>query len=324
MQTTASMDSRGMASSLPASRLLWLSDALLLAVAAVWGSSYGVMKTALTFYPVLGLLALRFGLTFLLLLPALRGLRGVPAGLRWQIVGLGALLLAIFLFESYGVLHTQAARAAFLISLCVVFTPLVEWALLRRRPAGREWAAVGLSLAGAALLAGDAGGGFGLGDGLVLGAALLRALMVCLTRRVLAPGSTGLAPPALAVTAVQSGVVALGCALLATQQGPWPALPSLSGEPLFWVCLAWLVGACTLFAFFAQNAGLQRSTPTRVALLMGSEPAFGALFAVALLGERVGPTAWAGGALIVAAALLATVRWMPGRRRALDAPAARS
>ena len=33
------------------------------------------------------------------------------------------------------------------------------------------------SLLGAALLAGDAAGGFGLGDALVLGAALLRALI---------------------------------------------------------------------------------------------------------------------------------------------------
>lgn len=308
----------------PARRLLWLSDALLLAVAAVWGTSYGVMKTALAFYPVLGLLALRFGLTFVLLLPALRGLRGVPAALRWQMVGLGGLLLAIFLCESYGVLHTQAARAAFLISLCVVFTPLVEWVLLHRRPSGREWVAVGLSLLGAALLAGDAAGGFGLGDVLVLGAALLRALMVCCTRRVLAASSASSVPPALAVTAVQSGVVAVGCAVLATLQGPWPALPLLSGEPLFWACLAWLVGACTLFAFFAQNAGLQHSTPTRVALLMGSEPAFGALFAVAVLGEPVGPTAWTGGALIVGAALLATMRWTPRRRSAPAAPVARS
>lgn len=313
-----------MVSSPPVRRLLWLSDALLLAVAAVWGTSYGVMKTALAFHPVLGLLALRFGLTFVLLLPALRGLRGVPAALRWRIAGLGGLLLAIFLCESYGVLHTQAARAAFLISLCVVFTPLVEWALLRRRPAGREWVAVGVSLLGAALLAGDAAGGFGLGDALVLGAALLRALMVCCTRRVLAPDAGAAVPSALAVTAVQSGVVAVGCAVLATLQGPWPALPSPSGEPLFWACLAWLVGACTLFAFFAQNAGLRRSTPTRVALLMGSEPAFGALFAVAVLGEPVGPTAWTGGALIVAAALLATVRWMPGQRSRALAQAAGS
>jgi drug/metabolite transporter (DMT)-like permease len=71
----------------------------------------------------------------------------------------------------------------------------------------------------------------------------------------------------------------------------------------------YLVLACTLFAFFAQNYAIKRSSPTRVALLMGSEPAFGALFACLWLGERISVTAWVGGGLIVVASMLATVRW---------------
>ena len=299
-------------------RLRLLSDLCLLAVAALWGGSYGVMKTALGFYPVLGLLMLRFGLTFILLLPALRGLRGLRAGTSVRMAGLGLLLLAVFLCETYGVLMTQAARAAFLISLCVALTPLAEWALLRRQPGAREWGAVGLSLAGAALLAGDGGGGAQPGDGLILAAAGLRALLVCLTRRWLAPdvsdaNAAGRAPAALTITAVQSGVVLLGSVALASVQGAWPALvaqwPSPAGQGVFWACVGYLVLGCTLFAFWAQNFGLQHSPPTRVSLLMGSEPLFGALFAVALLGERIGPAAWTGGALMVAAACLATGRW---------------
>lgn len=132
----------------------------------------------------------------------------------------------------------------------------------------------------------------------MLGAALLRALMVCCTRRVLAVDGAAPVAPALAVTAVQSGVVAVGCAVLATLQGPWPALPSLAGEPLFWGrSPGWWAPARS--SPLPRTQGLQRSTPTRVALLMGSEPAFGALFAVAVLGEPVGPAAWTGGALIV-------------------------
>jgi hypothetical protein len=53
-------------------RLQFLSDLMLLAVAVVWGTSYGVAKSALGYYPVLGLLALRFGITFVMLSPALR------------------------------------------------------------------------------------------------------------------------------------------------------------------------------------------------------------------------------------------------------------
>jgi drug/metabolite transporter (DMT)-like permease len=40
---------------------------------------------------------------------------------------------------------------------------------------------------------------------------------------------------------------------------------------------------------------------------MGSEPAFGAIFAVWWLGEDIGPLGWFGGSLIVIASLYATL-----------------
>jgi drug/metabolite transporter (DMT)-like permease len=290
--------------------LFWLSDVMLLAVAMVWGTSYGVVKGALVVYPVLGLLALRFGLTFFVLAPALRSLRHVSASALMGTLGSSVILLSIFLAETFGIAHTRASNAAFLISLCVALTPLVEWVLLRRKPSGSEWFAVGLSLAGAACVSGGVTIPTG-GDALILLAALLRALMVCVTKRVMR--ESALAP--LAVTAVQAGVVAAGSMLAAlvvpSQHGY--ALPSLSGHAGFWASVVYLVVACTLFAFFAQNFAVKRSSPTRVALLMGSEPAFGALFAYLWLGEHLSGWAWFGGALMVFASVLATV---PLRRKA--------
>ncbi|MES2009015.1 DMT family transporter [Cupriavidus basilensis] len=288
-------------------KLLLLSDLMLLAVAVVWGSSYGIVKSALVFYPVLGLLTLRFGITFVVLSPTLAGLRRTDAATLRGVLGTGVLLLGIFLCETFGVLLTRASNAAFLISLCVVLTPLAEWLLLKRRPSRIEWAAVALSLLGAWLLAGHGELGFNLGDGLILAAAVLRALMVCATKRLV----RGRSMPALTMTAVQSGVVAVGSAAVALALVPaqWQPLPSFSGHAAFWSCVLWLVAACTLFAFFAQNYAIRRSSPTRVALLMGSEPAFGALFASLWLAESISATAWIGGGLIVAASLLATVRW---------------
>jgi drug/metabolite transporter (DMT)-like permease len=80
------------------------------------------------------------------------------------------------------------------------------------------------------------------------------------------------------------------------------AIPSLENSH-FWLILLYLVLFCTIFAFFAMNYGLKHTTPTRVALLTGSEPAFGALFAVLYLGEHLVWYQWLGGLLIVAAAL---------------------
>ena len=46
---------------------------------------------------------------------------------------------------------------------------------------------------------------------------------------------------------------------------------------------------------------VRKTTPTRVSLLMGTEPVFGALFAIALLNEELSLQAILGGAIIVIA-----------------------
>lgn len=280
-----------------------LSDLMLIGVAVVWGTSYGVAKGALNHYPVLGFLAVRFLITFALLLPVVLRLdRATQRDALRSGLPLGALLLGIFLCETYGVALTQASNAAFLISLCVVFTPLVEWGLMGVRPARAVFGFALMSMLGAILLSGGLSGTFGLGDGLMLAAALLRAITVCQTSRL----TRGNHAPALAVTAVQAGVIGWGSLLLAAlSPGGLPALPQ---DPAFWGASVYLVLGCTLFAFFAQNWALKHSPPTRVALLTSSEPVFGALFAVLWLGESLSLQGWFGGALMAGAALWTAVR----------------
>jgi drug/metabolite transporter (DMT)-like permease len=287
----------------------WLPDLLLLAVAMVWGSSYGLAKESVAFYPVLGFLAIRFGLTFVLLLPSLRALRQ-PEGRAALKAGLplGAILLTIFLFETFGVLHTSASNAAFLISLCIVFTPFFEWLLLSRRPEASAFIATAVSLAGAGLLTSGLRLTFNLGDGLILAAAVLRAVMICMTKKL----TDGKTMSTLTLTAVQAGVVSLGSLLAACLMLPG-GLPALPVSMVFWRNTAYLVLFCTIFAFFAQNWAVRRSNPTRVSLLMGSEPMFGALFAALWLGEKLSASAWCGGVLIVAASLWMTLPKRTGR-----------
>jgi drug/metabolite transporter (DMT)-like permease len=280
-------------------------ECLLLLVAIVWGGSYSAAKIATQQMPVLQFLVLRFGLTFLLLLPALRGLAGasLPAALMGASM-LGVNLLAIFVCETFGVSLTSASNAAFLISLCVAFTPLCEWWLLGKRPGAVVLAAATLSLMGAGMLAfqhGIRSPQLAWGDALMVMAAFLRGVMVCLTRR---HGERhGL--PALTVTAVQMGVMAIGSAVLmvGTHGWVWSPLPR-SGS--FWAAMAFLVLLCTLLAFFVQNYAVTRTSPSRVALLMGSEPLWGALIAVMWMGESLTMLGWAGGLLIVASAVWVT------------------
>ena len=164
------------------------------------------------FYPVLGFLAVRFLLTFAVLLPAL--LHATAPERRDALVAglpLGGLMLGIFLCETFGLALTQASNAAFVISLCVVFTPFAEWWLLRLRPERAMFGFAAVSLLGAALLSGGYTGRWGWGDALMLAAAVLRAITVCQTTRLTRHRNA----PVLALTAVQSGVIGVGCLLLA-------------------------------------------------------------------------------------------------------------
>lgn len=287
----------------PSQAPAWLSDVLLLLVAIVWGSSYGLAKQSVALYPVLGFLAIRFCMTFVLLLPWLRNVAS-PEGRNAFKAGLplGLILLAVFMAETFGVMLTRASNAAFLISLCIIFTPLVEWLLLARRPQSRTFIAAVISLFGAGLLTSGANLDFNLGDWLILLAAVLRACMMCMTKKL----TEGKTMCTLTLTAVQGGVVGFGSVVTAmlVLPGGLPALPSAMA---FWYNTVYLVLFCTIFAFFAQNWGVRRSSPTRVSLLMGSEPLFGALFAVILLGEKLSAAAWLGGVMIVAASLWMTL-----------------
>ncbi|MFJ3487328.1 DMT family transporter [Pseudomonas sp. NPDC090202] len=289
------------------SQSLFISDVMLLAVAVVWGTSYGVVKSALVFYPVLGLLALRFAITFIILSPALRQLAGLPLRGYLGLLSTGLLLLAIFLSETFGLLYTSATNAAFLISLCVMLTPLVEWFWLKRKPTQQEWLAVGISVIGAVLMTQHGQFEVNAGDALILLAALCRAVQVCLIKRVVQARQI----PALSVTALQSGVVASGCMLLTfvTMPAPMESLAKVSDPTAFWGYVGYLVLACTLFAFFAQNYAIKRSNPTRVSLLMGSEPIFGGIFAMLWLNEPITVQSWIGGILIFSSCILASKNW---------------
>jgi len=281
-----------------------IAEIMLLCVAVAWGASYGLAKTAVLFYPVLGFLAVRFCVTSLLLLPVLCSLSRQKIKDVLKVgVPLGLILLSIFISETYGVSLTSASNSAFLISLCVVFTPFVEWLVLKTRPNATMFVVTAISIIGTCLLTSGVSIAFNLGDGLILIAAVLRAVMVTFTNAL----THGKNIPSLALTAAQTGTVGLGCLILAMFILP-NGLPALPSSTTFVYATGFLVLFCTLFAFFAQNYALRRTSPTRVSLLMGSEPVFGALFGVYFFNESLSLSGWMGGFMIVTASIWVTLK----------------
>ncbi|MFJ5119219.1 DMT family transporter [Kitasatospora sp. NPDC088548] len=289
-----------------------LRDVPVLLVAVVWGSSFMAVQRVAEPGTVVAVLVLRFGLVLPVLgVFAWRALRGM--GRREWLGGavLGLVLGGIFLLETYGAVHTSATNAGLIVSLTMVTTPLAESAV-NRTPLPRAFlAAAGLSVLGVALLTG--GGGLkppSAGDLLVLGAALVRTVHVLAMSRIRAIRDTD----SLAVTWVQLAAAALVFVAVAPFAGPAPWTVAAGYGPAQWAWLLHLALLCTLFAFFVQMWAVRTTSPSRVSLLLGTEPLWAAVFGITLAGDHLGPLALLGGVLV-----LAGTAW--GRRTAVPAPA---
>ncbi|MET9585617.1 DMT family transporter [Streptomyces sp. NPDC006539] len=281
-------------------RRAWLTDLPVLLVAVVWGASYLAAKGITTTSTVVAVLVLRF----VIVLPVLaaagwRRLRALNAA-QWRGAGLlGLVLSGIFLVETYGVVHTSATNAGLIISLTMIFTPLAEAAVTRVRPPRAFLAAAALSVAGVVLL--TQGGGFtspSVGDLLMLVAALARTLHVLMMARIKSVQTAD----SLSLTTVQLGsavaVFAVLAAVPGTGESPWSVAAGFGVRE--WGGLLFLSVFCTLFAFFVQMWSVRRTSPSRVSLLLGTEPLWAAAAGIAIGGERLSALGVLGAVLVLA------------------------
>ncbi|NOH78251.1 DMT family transporter [Vibrio sp. RE86] len=283
-----------------------LTESLLLLVAIFWGTSYGLTKSALVYTSVLVFISIRFSITFLCMLPVV--IRDFRQGLNkdWKIaIPTGFILSAIFFCEVFGVAQTSASNAAFLISLSVILTAFAELIINKKRVSNTLWALTLCSVIGVLLLTSDQGFEFSLnsGDYFILAAAVLRALMVTLTKRF----TEGKQITTTTLTSLQSLVVALVAIVCAVSYLPASEFV-LPTSTEFWITIGYLVLFCTLFAFYVQNYAVRRTSPTRVSLLMGSEPLFGAIFAMIWLQESLSILQVVGGALILFSVIVTSTK----------------
>jgi drug/metabolite transporter (DMT)-like permease len=272
-------------------------DLLLLLVAASWGSTYLVAKELVENGSVVALLASRMTLAAAALAVVVALRRGRITSTEWRVGGiLGLLLAAVFALETFGIAHTSATNAGLIISLTIVFTPLLDSVVRRRRLPRWFLLACVVAVAGVALLAGN--GSLrppALGDLLILAAAMVRAVHVTTMHSL----SAGRPMDSLRLTTVQLAT----CAAVFTLASPFSGVSipvylaglDLGGAVLF----LYLVFACTVFAFLVQTWAVRRTSPARVSLLLGTEPVWAAVVGVTLANDVLTPVGLLGIVLIL-------------------------
>jgi drug/metabolite transporter (DMT)-like permease len=269
-------------------------DMLLLATAIVWGASYLNAKDLTQHATVNAMLAFRF--TSAAAIMAIIALVRKNKFSKHELM-LGALygiaVGTIMQIETNGIKITSATNSGLIISLTIIFTPILEsiWS--------RSWlprmffiAAVG-AIVGVALLV--SGNGFkqpNIGDALMLGAAVLRAITTTAQGKL----GEGRTLSSFNITVVQLAVC--GLSYLAIDFGGVINLVHDFGSQQ-WFEMAFLVLFCTVFGFVALQYGILRTSATRASLLLSTEPIFAVLTAVAFGGEKLFIVGLLGAAMII-------------------------
>lgn len=258
---------------------------LLVAVTAVWGWTFVLVKDAISQYPTLPFLGIRFILAALVMVIAVRRLPtravlrvGIPIGLA---------LAAGYLLQTVGLQTTSAGNAGLITGLFVVFTPLLE-GLLGTHVPRRTFVAAVVALCGASLLAGAGGTGFHLGDVLVVGCALAFGAHIVML------GRWGPGLPAAPLAMVQMLVAGL---LFAGAGAPQMSVPPTA----VWPALAVTAVLASALGFLIQTWAQMHISASRTALVLATEPAWALLAAVVLAGQRLGPLQGVGALLVLVA-----------------------
>lgn len=262
-------------------------------LAAVWGSTFFMIRDLVTAIPPLDFLGVRFLISATVVLAvSARRLRRVDS-LRWgRGVVLGLVFAAGQVTQTIGLQTTPASVSGFITGMYVVLTPLVLLVFLRRRIDALAWLCIVMACSGLTILS-LRGVSVGVGEALTLVGALCYAIHIVLLAHWSTPASQD------DLVRVQLLTIGAVCFLAALPGGI--VMPS---TPAQWSAVLYMALVAGVGAIAVQTWAQSRLPATSAAVIMSTEPVFAAFFAVLLGGESLTGRLLLGGGLIVAATFL--------------------
>jgi len=271
---------------------------------ALWAASYVAAKFALTDTSLIIMLALRMGISALVLLPFLITMRK-NLNLSRQLIP-QLLLLALIgfvlnkLLEYGGLALTTASDVALLITSESIFTAALSWLLLRERFKPLTGFALLLGFVGVYLIVErslipniPAGGGLMrvLGDLLVILALLVEAYYTVRAKSMLVKHSPFLITSASIIISMFFWTPVAAWEILTTG---WHPIGLVA-----WLSIAWLAIMSTVIAYLAWFKGLARIDGSAAASTLFIQPLLGTFLAIVILHDQLTPMTVVVGILII-------------------------
>jgi drug/metabolite transporter (DMT)-like permease len=286
----------------------------------LWGTGFYFGRLALNEMSVESMVFYRFVFASLGMLPVMLFHRGGSVRLTRNEVRI--LLIASFfvvpvqfLLQFHGLVRTTVSHASLMVGAMPVMLAVAAAMFAGERLDWLGWVALCGSTVGAALV--TLGGGRTsaghevatlTGDLLVIVSLFVALAWILLSKKLMETHS----PPVVTAYTILSGAAMLALWIL----GPWLLSPlthkHVQPPPfahvslLAWIALAISGLLCTATTTLLWNWGIHHVPASRAGVFLNIEPAMGSFLGVELLGEHLGPFAWVGGALILAAAIALT------------------
>ncbi|MGA2633814.1 MAG: DMT family transporter [Terracidiphilus sp.] len=222
-----------------------------------------------------------------------------------------------FLLQFHGLAITTVSHASLMVGAMPVMLAAAATLFAGEKLDRLSWLALFGSTLGATLivLGGTPGSAAhtmpSLAGDLLVVASLFTALAwVLLSKKLMLTHS----PQVVTAYTILSGTLMLAVlALLPWMLNPilpfkTQPLPIAHVSPTAWAALAISGLLCTATTTLLWNWGIHHVPASRAGVFLNIEPALGSWLGVQFLGEHLGPYAWAGGALILTAAITLTAR----------------
>jgi drug/metabolite transporter (DMT)-like permease len=222
-----------------------------------------------------------------------------------------------FLIQFHGLARTTVSHASLMVGSMPVLLGLAAVLFAGERLDQIGWLALIGSTIGTALVvlgghhrASSQSGPSLEGDLLVVISLCTALAWVLLSKKLMLCHS----PVAVTAQTILSGTAMLAIWVFGPAlANPWlehkfPLPPLAHVSFVAWTALAIGGVACTAATTLLWNWGIHRVPASRAGVFLNIEPVLGSILGVRLLGEHLGPYAWLGGALILAAAIVLTTR----------------
>lgn len=273
------------------------ADFILVLTTMLAAAGWIFSKEAIHGLPPFGFIGLRFVLASICLLPfCYRHFRQVDRTDVLKAMGVGSLLGSALLLWIYAIsVSDTLGEGAFIMSLSMLFVPLVAWPLFKQSPPRLFWLSLPMAVAGLMMLSLGGANGWQQSPSQIwfLGSAVMLALHFNFNskyaRRI----------PTLLLTCMQLSVIGVMGLVASMLTETWPE--AVGSTTWVWFSLSVLIA--TSLRYVMQTAGQKHSSPANAAIIMILEPVWTVVLSVIWYAEQM-PMHKLSGCMMILMALL--------------------